>query len=172
MRDTSFKWTCIKCDKEIPQQDEYCPGCEEKRYRKIGGLLYVPFLNIFLIAWGYFNSLAVILKAGLDTIGRLPLSQSSYLFIGAGMNFIFLLYIIYLTSLFLRKKREVPLAYSLLLIGGITIMLIDRGVTSYLFPQIPLNFTQLMPIITHIIYACVWIPYFRYSVRAKKTFIR
>lgn len=88
------------------------------------------------------------------------------------MNFIFLLYIIYLVSLFLRKKREVPLAYSLLLIGGITIMLIDRGVTSYLFPQVPLSFTQVMPVITHIIYACVWIPYFRYSVRAKKTFIR
>ncbi|MTD37157.1 DUF2569 family protein [Erwinia sp. CPCC 100877] len=172
MNDTVFKWTCIACDKEIPQHHEYCPECEEKQYRKIGGLLYLPFLNLFLVAYGYFVSLAVTLKAGLDTIGRLSASQTGYLFTAAGINFIFLLYIIYTASLFLRKKKELPLAYSLLLVAGIVIMLIDRAMTSWLFPKIPLDFKQVMPIVTHTIYACVWIPYFRYSVRAKKTFIR
>ncbi|HEY4437561.1 MAG TPA: DUF2569 domain-containing protein [Lelliottia sp.] len=171
MTDTSFKWTCIKCDKEIHQHQEYCPECEEKQYRKIGGLLFVPFLNLFLIAYGYFTSLTVTLHAGLETIGRLPISQSSYLFIAVGINFILLLYIIYIASLFLRKKKELPLAYSLLLIAGIVLMLIDRVATTYVFPNIPLGFTQVMPIITHTFYACIWIPYFRYSVRAKKTFI-
>ena len=91
MTDTAFKWTCIKCDKTIPQHQEYCPECEEKRYRKIGGLLFVPFLNMFLIAYGYFTSLAVTLKASIDTLGYLPLPQSTYLFISAGVNFVLLL---------------------------------------------------------------------------------
>ncbi|WP_336993503.1 DUF2569 domain-containing protein [Lelliottia amnigena] len=172
MTDSAFKWTCIKCDKTIPQHQEYCPECEEKRYRKIGGLLFVPFLNMFLIAYSYFTSLAVTLKASIDTLGYLPLPQSTYLFISAGVNFVFLLYIIYVASLFLRKKKELPLAYSVLLVAGIVVMFIDRYITPYLFPQIALGFNQVMPIVTHTIYACIWIPYFRYSVRAKKTFIR
>lgn len=172
MSDTSFKWTCIKCDKEIPQTDEYCAGCEERLYRKIGGMLYLPFLNIFLIAYGYFMALAVTLKAVLDTLGHLPLSQTCYLFVAAGLNFLVLLYIVYVISLFLRKKKELPMAFSLLIVAGIVIMLIDRGVGLYLFPQIPMSFAMVMPIVTHLIYACIWIPYFRRSVRVKKTFIR
>ncbi|MGK3226653.1 DUF2569 domain-containing protein [Enterobacter soli] len=172
MSDTSFKWTCISCDKDISQDQEYCSECEEKRYRKIGGLLYLPLLNLLLIAYGYFTSLAVTLNAGLSTMGRIPASQSSYLFIAVAVNFILLLFIIYIVSLFFRKKKELPLAYSVLLVGGIVIMLIDRVVTSWMFPEIPLNFSQVMPILTHVIYACIWIPYFRTSARAKKTFIR
>jgi len=172
MTDTAFKWTCINCDKTIPQDQEYCPECEEKRYRKIGGLLFLPFLNMLLISYSYFTSMAFTLKASIDTIGYLSLPQSTYLFICAGLNFILLLYIIYVASLFLRKKKELPLAYSALLVAGIVIMLIDRGIGRYLFPQIAMDFNQIMPIVTHTIYACIWIPYFRYSVRAKKTFIR
>lgn len=86
MNDTSFKWTCITCDKEIPQHLEYCAECEEKRYRKIGGLLYLPLINILFIAYSYFNSLAVTLSAGMGTLGRLPISQTIYLFIAAGVN--------------------------------------------------------------------------------------
>ena len=172
MTDTAFKWTCINCDKTIPQDQEYCPECEEKRYRKIVGLLFLPFLNMLLISYSYFTSMAFTLKASIDTIGYPSLPQSTYLFICAGLNFILLLYIIYVASLFLRKKKELPLAYSALLVAGIVIMLIDRGIGRYLFPQIAMDFNQIMPIVTHTIYACIWIPYFRYSVRAKKTFIR
>jgi hypothetical protein len=50
-------------------------------------------------------------------------------------------------------------------------MLIDRVATSYIFPQLTLDFAQVMPVITYVIYACIWIPYFRTSVRVKKTFI-
>lgn len=31
MTDAPFKWTCIKCDNEISQYQEYCTECEEKR---------------------------------------------------------------------------------------------------------------------------------------------
>ncbi|MBA7853858.1 DUF2569 domain-containing protein [Enterobacter cloacae complex sp. 2024EL-00215] len=171
MNDTSFKWTCITCDKEIPQHLEYCAECEEKRYRKIGGLLYLPLINILFIAYSYFNSLAVTLSAGMGTLGRLPISQTIYLFIAAGVNLIFLLFVIYIVSLFLRKKKELPLAYCALLVSSITLMLIDRVATSYIFPQLTLDFAQVMPVITYVIYACIWIPYFRTSVRVKKTFI-
>ncbi|NBD00033.1 DUF2569 family protein [Atlantibacter hermannii] len=171
MTDTSFKWTCITCDKDIPQHLEYCAECEEKRYRKIGGLLFLPLLSLALIAWEYFTSLRMALYAGLETMGHLQIAQSSYLYIAAGINFIFLLYTLYTVSLFLRKKKELPLAYSLLIIGGIVTMVIDRVATLYLFPQISLNFALIIPLVMYIIYACIWIPYFRYSVRVKKTFI-
>ncbi|MDV0594526.1 DUF2569 domain-containing protein [Pantoea sp. LS15] len=172
MTNSTFQWTCIKCDKEIPQHLEYCSECEEKRYRKIGGLLYLPFVNMLLIAYAYFNSMAVTLSAGMETVGRLPVSQTTYLFVASGINLVFLLFIIYIVSLFLRKKKELPLAYCALLVSGIALMLIDRVATSYIFPQISLNMAQIMPIIMHVIYACIWIPYFRTSVRVKKTFIR
>ena len=76
MNDTSFKWTCITCDKEIPQHLEYCAECEEKRYRKIGGLLYLPLINILFIAYSYFNSLAVTLSAGMAA--EKPISWPSF----------------------------------------------------------------------------------------------
>lgn len=172
MSDTPFKWSCIKCDKEIPQHLEYCAECGEKRYRRIGGMLYLPVLNMFLIAWGYFTALAITLKAGLGTLGQLTAAQSGYLFVAAGINFLLLLYIIYVASLFLRKKKEVPMGYSLLLVAGIVILLLDLIVSRYLFPTINVGYAQVMPIIMHIIYACIWIPYFRCSERVKKTFIR
>lgn len=171
MPTTPFKWTCITCDKEIPQHREHCPECEEKQYRKIGGLLYLPLLNMILVSYGYFTSLSVTLKTGLETLGRLSIAQSSYLFIAAGINFIFLLYVIYTLSLFVRKKKELPLAYILLIAAGLAIIIIDRIATFYIYPDIPINANQVMPIVTHIIYACIWIPYFRCSVRVKKTFI-
>lgn len=171
MTATPFKWTCISCDKDISQDREYCAECEEKRYRKIGGLLYLPLLNIALIAYAYFTSMAVTLRLAMGTLGRLPIYQSSYLFIAAGINFFFLLLIIYITSLFLRKKKELPVAYCSLLVAGIVLMLIDRAVTSYVFPQVTLDFSMVMPIVTHVLYASIWIPYFRTSARVKRTFI-
>lgn len=172
MTDAPFKWTCIKCDNEISQYQEYCAECEEKQYRKIGGFLYLPLLNLFILAYSYFSSLQITLQAGLYTAGRAQIAQSSYFFIASGVNFIALLYIFYTTTLFVRKKKHLPLAYTLLLAVGVAIMLLDLVCTKYLFPEIPLGYEQIMPIFRHIIHTCIWIPYFHYSVRVKKTFIR
>jgi uncharacterized membrane protein len=81
-----FKWTCLTCDKEIAQHLEYCAECEEKRYRKIGGLLFLPLLNILLMAYDYFTSLIVTLKLGMNMIGRIPVYQTSYLFTAVGLT--------------------------------------------------------------------------------------
>ncbi|MBS6739260.1 MAG: DUF2569 domain-containing protein [Enterobacteriaceae bacterium] len=171
MTETSFKWTCLTCDKDIAQHLEYCAECEEKRYRKIGGLLFLPLLNILLMAYDYFTSLIVTLKLGTNMLGRIPVYQTSYLFTAAGINLILLLLVIYVTSLFVRKKRALPLAFSVLLVASIAIMMIDRAITSYLFAPLALNFDMIMPIVRYIIFACIWIPYFRFSVRVKKTFV-
>ena len=171
MTATPFKWTCLTCDKEIAQHLEYCDECEEKRYRKIGGLLFLPLLNMVLMAWDYFTSLVVTLKLAMNTLGHIPVYQTSWLFIAVGINLILLLLVIYVVSLFLRKKKALPMAYSVLLITSIAIMLIDRVIASYLFAPLALNFALIMPIVRYIIYACIWIPYFRCSVRVKKTFV-
>jgi len=172
MTDAPFKWTCIKCDTEISQYQEYCAECENKQFRKIGGFLYLPLLNLFVLGYSYFSSLQITLQAGFYTAGRAPLAQSSYFFIASGVNVIALLYIIYTGSLFLRKKKSLPLAYTLLLAVGVALMLIDLACTKSLFPEISLGYQQIMPVVRHIIHACIWIPYFHYSVRVKKTFIR
>jgi hypothetical protein len=50
-----------------------------------------------------------------------------------------------------RKKRALPLAFSVLVIASIAIMLIDRAITSYLFAPLALNFDMIMPIVRYII---------------------
>ena len=79
------------------------------------------------------------------------------------------------STLFLFSSVGLPFGVAVFLtlgLCGLFGMLIDRVATSSLFPAIPMNFSQIMPIVTHVIYACIWIPYFRMSARAKKTFIR
>ncbi|MGJ0191552.1 DUF2569 family protein [Pantoea sp. RRHST58] len=88
------------------------------------------------------------------------------------VSFFALLYIIFTVSLFVRKKRSLPLAYTLLLAVGVAIMLLDLACMQYLFPEVSLGYEQIMPIVRHILHACIWIPYFHYSVCVKKTFIR
>lgn len=61
---------------------------------------------MILVSYGYFTSLSVTLKTGLETLGQLSIAQPSYLFIATGINFILLLYVIYTLSLFARKKRN------------------------------------------------------------------
>ncbi|MGP4128687.1 hypothetical protein OJE16_02305 [Pantoea tagorei] len=80
MTDAPFKWTCIKCDNEISQYQEYCAECEEKQYRKIGGFLYLPLLSLFALGYSYFSSLQITLQAGLITAGHAPIAQSGYFF--------------------------------------------------------------------------------------------
>lgn len=172
MTDAPFKWTCIKCDNEISQYQEYCAECEEKQYRKIGGFLYLPLLSLFALGYSYFSSLQITLQAGLITAGHAPIAQSGYFFIASGVNFFALLYIIYTTSLFLRKKKQLPLAYTILLAAGVALTLLDLVCTACLFPSVALGHEQIMPVVRRILHACIWIPYFRYSVRARKTFIR
>lgn len=111
------------------------------------------------------------LKLGMNTLSRIPVYQTSWLFIAAGINLILLLLVIYAASLFLRKKRELPPAYILLRANSIAVMLIDRAITLYLFAPLALNFAIIMPVVRYLIYACIWIPYFHCSVRVKKTFV-
>lgn len=111
------------------------------------------------------------LKLGMNTLGRIPVYQTSWLFIAAGITLILLLLVIYVASLFLRKKSELPPAYSLLRTNSIAVMLIDRAITLYLFAPLALNFAIIMPVVRYLIYACIWIPYFHCSVRVKKTFV-
>lgn len=111
------------------------------------------------------------LKLGMNTPGRIPVYQTYWLFIAAGITLILLLLVNLCCLSFLRKKSELPLAYILLRTNSIAVMLIDRAITLYLFAPLALNFAIIMPVVRYLIYACIWIPYFHCSVRVKKTFV-
>lgn len=163
--------TCIQCDEQALEGGDYCATCEEKAFKKIGGWLYIPALG--LLATLLVNSFSVIvtLRLLLDSAGLLPGAVESVLyfelFAFAGLFFLAL----YVSSLFVRKKRQLPKSYIALVIAGILVLGADAWL-GYRYLDMPLNYENISPVVRSVIGACIWIPYFLISVRVKRTFVR
>lgn len=164
------KHICIQCDNEALKGGDYCAACEDKAFKKIGGWLYVPALGLLLTT--------IMGLVGLNNTARLLLVRGEFFttaastvvyfeFVGAIVQ---LLLTFYVVSLFIRKKRKLPVTYIVFLIYGLAFIAIDLWMVKALL-DVPLTYTQLQPLIRSIIGACIWIPYFRVSVRVKRTFV-
>lgn len=169
-QDEIRKHICIQCDNEALKGSDYCAACEDKAFKKIGGWLYIPALGLLLTT--------LMCLVGINNTARLILSHGDN-FTPAGASVVYfelvgsvvqLLLTFYVASLFIRKKRGLPLAYIGFLIYGIAFVAIDLWLAKA-FLDVQLTYTQVQPLIRGIIGACIWIPYFRVSVRVKRTFV-
>lgn len=163
--------TCIQCDEQALEGGDYCAKCEEKAFKKIGGWLYLPALGLLATLLVNAFSIIVTLRLLLDNAGQLPgVLQGVLYFELSAFAGLFLL-ALYVSSLFVRKKRQLPKSYIALLVAGIAILGIDAWL-GYRYLDIPLSYDTVSPIVRSVIGACIWIPYFLVSVRVKRTFVR
>lgn len=169
-----MKWSCIKCDKETSQNREYCDDCEAKQFRKIGGFLYLPLIGLFIGAFGW----AMLLTEAINTVFIIDLSSIyrteifGYLCFEFVFQLLFLLFSIYLISIFFRRKKTLPKLYIYFSLSVLIYMLLDLCFGINVFPDlVRLEYDTVKHVIRSLISALIWIPYFITSVRVKKTFI-
>ncbi len=166
-----MKWTCIKCDTPISQYEEYCPACEEKRYRKIGGLLFIPLLNLFYLGVIYFLGVAGNIKIITEHYTMMISMHKLYFLLALVTNSALFFMIIYAISIFLRKKKLLPKFFIFLLISSVAIPCLDQISAVNIFDGYKIGFEQIMPIVRALVFAVIWSLYFLKSARVKKTFI-
>lgn len=162
--------TCIECDNPAQPDADYCAQCEAKAFKKIGGWLYLPALGLLATLLINASSAFYTLKVLLDNYAwfsgavRGVLLTELVLFSG-----LFLL-ALYVSSLFIRKKRQLPRFYIGMLLYGLALLCLDLWL-GHRYLDVALSYENVVPIGRTLISVCIWIPYFIVSVRVKRTFI-
>lgn len=77
----------------------------------------------------------------------------------------------YVAWLFYHRKRALPYAYITLLIADLAFFTFDLVLARHLL-YFPYDVEGVLPIIRGLIVAAIWIPYFRFSKRVKRTFVQ
>lgn len=167
-----MKWGCIKCGTEIPQDREFCDVCEERQFKKIRGFLVLPFAGLFLMGFifpveitGFFFKIITINYNNLTENGKL------YFLISMFIDSVMFLFITYIISLFIKKKKTLPKAYIGLIIATIATMSFKLYLYFILLSPSSIGYNELVPIFRNILSAFIWIPYFLVSERVKRTFV-
>ena len=162
---------CIQCANDAIEDSDFCADCEDREFRKIRGWLYVPAIGVVLSVLGNLFGITTTLRLLIDNYSQLEGSSKAILqfevlgFIGM---FLFALYV---AGLFFRKKRELPRNYIILLCAGVAFVGIDL-LLGHRYLGVPLNYDSLKVVVRNLVSCAIWIPYFRVSVRVKRTFIK
>jgi hypothetical protein len=161
---------CIQCDNEALKDSDYCEACETKEFRKIGGWLYLPAIGLLvtlvLSILSINNTTRALLLFGSNFPGK-GLWVVTFELLGFIGQF---LLTVYVGSLFLRKKRQLPKAYIIFLLYGVVFVGVDLWLANALM-GIPLGYDSVRSVIRTLFACCIWIPYFRVSERVKRTFV-
>lgn len=165
-------WGCIKCGQKIPQYSELCTECEEKQFRKIGGLLYLPLIGLIVSALFHLFALATMFK--MITVNYWHVDTGPKIFFSSSLLIYVMMFLltIFTLSLFLKKKKSLPKMYVLFLVSIVVTMSINVFLLYKLIPGVTIGHDELVPVFRNIISALIWIPYFMTSVRVKRTFIK
>ncbi|PHM70335.1 DUF2569 domain-containing protein [Xenorhabdus sp. KJ12.1] len=165
------KWVCTKCgEKEIPQDTEYCEGCEEKSFKKIGGWLYLPAIGLIVMILSSITGIVTTINEIFPFYSQLTDRWKCFITFAFILDLLIFLLIIVTTIFFFRKSKKTPYLFISLLILNITV----QGIMIFLTINVmsaPVEPNYTLNLIRSILHAAVWIPYFIVSVRVKKTFV-
>ncbi|WP_342322457.1 DUF2569 domain-containing protein [Kosakonia sp. BYX6] len=162
---------CIQCDNDALKGSDFCAACEEREFKKIRGWLYLPALGLVLTILA--NMMAVnfsvrLLMEHYDVISNTRKAIVLFeLFAFIGM----FVYAIFVSSLFFRKKRQLPRHYMVLVATGTAFVAIDL-LLGHQYLDVPYVYDTVKPLVRNVLSACIWIPYFIVSERVKRTFVR
>jgi hypothetical protein len=149
----------------------------------IGGWLILPIIHLVSNAGviAYYATLGFMRGAGAGaavTAGstQIGMRQSEKMLMGIGFfEIFFFIYALHCLQRFFRKKADVPL----LMILFYTMLVAKTSAyvyLLYLFPDARSTAHSLsdaeFTLFKIVIFAAIWIPYFRVSVRVKNTFVR
>ncbi|MFS2221064.1 DUF2569 domain-containing protein [Pantoea sp. B65] len=160
---------CIKCENEAIKNSDYCQGCEENAFKKIGGFLYIPAVSIVLsICFSTFQAMGALKYLLYPDNIRSVIPLIIFEFCGwlmiAGLA-------VYTAGQFFRKRRKTPGFYISLLVANLLFCLTDLSV-AYSVYDVQLQHGQFAWLGRNIIGCAIWISYFLVSVRVKRTFVR
>lgn len=167
-----MEWGCIKCGEEIPQDREFCTGCEEIQFRKIGGLLYIPLVGLIISAISYLLNVNEAFKAIIENYRSIDINAKVFFISSLAIYVVMFLFAAFTLSQFLKRKRLLPNLYISFLIAIIITLSINTYTLYALIPGVKIGYDELVPIFRSLISALIWIPYFTVSVRVKRTFIK
>lgn len=164
------RWMCIECHKkEIAPHADYCRECTEKRYSRIDGWLWLPLISLFLfIVSGIYSLLDyyTVLNDGYP----LPRNMLPTLHIMAITDILYIAGAIITLTFFLKRSRLLPRVFT-----GFILLYISAEALIFAsiigFIPSSAGFLTTLPLIKALIYAMIWLFYFRVSDRVKKTFI-
>ena len=162
---------CIECHSEHTNQESgLCETCEDKQYRKIDGLLYLPAIGLVLtISNSIFDIWSLVVNFSVYLTGSGTLSH--FILVTLLLTLISLSISLYAAWMFFRKKRQTRLAMIIYYITGLLIALF-AVIYPAIFFAMPMTTASMLLLIRAIVGVLVWIPYFIVSKRINVVFCR
>jgi hypothetical protein len=160
---------CISCNEHEANKDSgLCNQCESQEENKINGLLYLPAAGLAInmlmspyAAWTYFSAIIGFLQQGMGITG--------YGIGGVVMMIIELLLTFFTGWCFFKRKkgiRKVIIPYYLF---GLAYVFYFLLLQTWLFDT-RLDTADIRNLLTPLVAALIWIPYFLKSKRINRVF--
>lgn len=162
---------CIQCDSEALKGSDYCAICEEREFKKIRGWLYLPALGLVASIIVNLISINFTLRFLMENFALIGSGQKGILFFELASFVGMFAYALFVSSLFFRKKRQLPQHYIVLVGVGTAFVAVDL-LLGHHYLDVPYVFETVKPLVRNVLSACIWIPYFIVSERVKRTFVK
>ncbi|EKO4963229.1 DUF2569 domain-containing protein [Escherichia coli] len=162
---------CIQCENEALKDSDFCAVCEEREFKKIRGWLYLPAVGLVLTILANMISINFTIRFLMENIAQIGHAQKGILFFELFAFIGMFSYGIFVSSLFFRKKRQLPHHY-IVLVGIGTIFVAVDLLLGHIYLDVPYVFDTVKPLVRNVFSACIWIPYFIVSERVKRTFVK
>lgn len=162
---------CIQCANDALSDSDFCEDCEDREFRKIRGWLYVPAVALVLSLISSLMSVSYTLRLLMDNYSQLTGNSKGMLFFELFAFIGLFLFVLYVAGLFFRKKRELPRRYIQMLLLWLAFVVVDL-LLGHRYLEVPYNYESFRPIIRNLVSCLIWIPYFRVSIRVKRTFVK
>lgn len=162
---------CLQCDNETLKESDFCAACEAREFKKIRGWLYVPAAGLIFSILGNIVAINFNLRFLMDNASLIGDTQRALLLFELFAYVAMFGFAVYVSSLFFRKKRQLPRCYIALLLSGVAFVGLDL-LLGHIYLDVPYVYAAVQPLIRNLVSACIWVPYFIVSVRVKRTFVR
>lgn len=162
---------CLQCDNEALQGSDFCATCEEREFKKIRGWLYVPALGLVLSIIANIMGINFNLRFLMENDALIGGTQKAILYFELLSFLGMFAFSVYVSTLFFRKKRQLPRCYIALVLIGVAFVGIDL-LLGHLYLDVPYVYSTVQPLVRNVLSACIWVPYFIVSERVKRTFVR
>ena len=143
----------------------------EQTYQEIGGWLWLAALWLFFGVISHLISVVDVQGMLRGSYGNLADPQVRMLLFKLGTSVGLLGYSLYVAFLFYQRKRILPFAAITLMIAGLILSGIDLLLLDYLL-FFPLGIESAVSVFRALIVAAIGIPYFYFSRRVKRTFVK
>lgn len=168
---TVKRHVCMQCANDALEDSDFCADCEDREFRRIRGWLIVPGIALVLSVLVNLFSINAALRLLIDQHSAMSGNLKGIVLFELLAFIGMFLFTLYVSGLFFRKKRTLPRNYILFLLIGLGYVAVDL-LLGYRYMGVPVNYEALQPLVRNLVSCAIWIPYFRVSLRVKRTFVK